>query len=101
MLTDKLTWRAVGQAVLIYLVISGSAVTAQITQPGRATFAKMVANAAAAAGPGGTGSMEKAAAAGFTIGFYATSFRTNWGVWDDKVGGVSLDHLLGSQQERL
>ncbi|MFZ2140358.1 MAG: hypothetical protein WAV78_26110, partial [Xanthobacteraceae bacterium] len=36
-------WRALGQAVLIYLVITSSAATAQDSQPGRATFAEMVA----------------------------------------------------------
>ena len=37
------TWRALGQVVLVYFAISGSAVTAQDVQPGRATFAEMVA----------------------------------------------------------
>jgi hypothetical protein len=42
---DSLRWRALTQAVLIYLAILGSAVpvTAQDTQPARATFAEMVA----------------------------------------------------------
>jgi hypothetical protein len=42
---DSLRWRALAQAVLIYLAILGSAVpvTAQDTQPARATFAEMVA----------------------------------------------------------
>ena len=35
--------RALGQAVLVYLVIASSAATAQDTQPGRGTFAEMVA----------------------------------------------------------
>ena len=37
------TWRALGKVVLVYFAISGSAVTAQDVQPGRATFAEMVA----------------------------------------------------------
>jgi hypothetical protein len=36
-------WRALGQAALIYLTIGASAVTAQDTQPGRTTFAEMIA----------------------------------------------------------
>ena len=36
-------WRALGQAVLVYLAIASSAATAQDSQPGRATFAEMVA----------------------------------------------------------
>jgi hypothetical protein len=32
------TWRALGQVVLVYFAIGGAAVTAQDTQPGRATF---------------------------------------------------------------
>jgi hypothetical protein len=39
----SLTWRALGQAALIYLAIGASAVTAQDTQPGRTTFAEMIA----------------------------------------------------------
>ena len=35
--------RALGQAILIYLAIASSPVTAQDAQPGRATFAEMVA----------------------------------------------------------
>jgi hypothetical protein len=35
--------RALGQAVLVYLAIASSAATAQDTQPGRGTFAEMVA----------------------------------------------------------
>jgi hypothetical protein len=37
------TWRALGQVALVYFAISGSAVTAQDVQPGRATFSEMVA----------------------------------------------------------
>ena len=37
------TWRALGQVVLVYFAVGGAAVTAQDTQPGRATFAEMVA----------------------------------------------------------
>jgi hypothetical protein len=37
------TWRALGQVVLIYLAVGSSAVTAQDTHPGRATFAEMIA----------------------------------------------------------
>jgi hypothetical protein len=36
-------WRALGQAVLVYLAIAKSAATAQDSQPGRGTFAEMVA----------------------------------------------------------
>ena len=36
-------WRVLGQAVLVYLAIASSAATAQDSQPGRATFAEMVA----------------------------------------------------------
>jgi hypothetical protein len=39
----SLAWRAPGQAALIYLTIGASAVTAQDTQPGRTTFAEMIA----------------------------------------------------------
>jgi hypothetical protein len=39
----SLAWRALGQAALIYLAIGASAVTAQDTQPGRTTFAEMIA----------------------------------------------------------
>jgi hypothetical protein len=42
MLMGSLSWRALRQAVLIYLAIGGS-VTAQNTQPARTTFAEMVA----------------------------------------------------------
>src|SRR6476620_12004613 len=37
------TWRALGQVVLLYCAVGGAAVTAQDTQPGRATFAEMIA----------------------------------------------------------
>ena len=37
------TWRALGQVVLVYLTVGSAAVTAQDTQPGRATFAEMIA----------------------------------------------------------
>ena len=37
------TWRALGQVVLVYFAVGGAAVTAQDTQPGRATFAEMIA----------------------------------------------------------
>ena len=37
------TWRALGQVVLVYFAVGGVAVTAQDTQPGRATFAEMIA----------------------------------------------------------
>src|SRR5262245_66059113 len=37
------TWRALGRVVIVYFAISGSSVTAQELQPGRATFAEMVA----------------------------------------------------------
>ena len=36
-------WRALGQAALVYLAIASSAATAQDSQPGRGTFAEMVA----------------------------------------------------------
>jgi hypothetical protein len=45
------TWRGLGQVVLVYFAISGSAVTAQDQQPGRATFAEMVAFARLASVP--------------------------------------------------
>src|SRR5262245_18795502 len=44
-------WRAVGQLVIIYFAINGSALTAQDLQPGRATFAEMVAFARLASVP--------------------------------------------------
>ncbi|SRR6266446_1720536 len=37
------TWRALGQAVLIYLSIGSCALTAQQNQPGRDTFGEMIA----------------------------------------------------------
>src|SRR5262249_28115177 len=37
------TWRALGHVVLVYFAVGGAAVTAQDTQPGRATFAEMIA----------------------------------------------------------
>src|SRR5262249_51472820 len=37
------TWRALGQVVLVYFAFGGAAVAAQNTQPGRATFAEMIA----------------------------------------------------------
>ena len=40
---DSLAWRALGQAAVIYLAIGASAVAAQDTQPGRITFAEMIA----------------------------------------------------------
>jgi hypothetical protein len=45
------TRRGLGQVVLVYFAISGSAVTAQDQQPGRATFAEMVAFARLASVP--------------------------------------------------
>lgn len=44
------TWRALGQVVLVYFAVGGAAVTAQDTQPGRATFAEMIAYARLAVG---------------------------------------------------
>jgi hypothetical protein len=37
------TWRALGQVVLVYFAFGSAAVTAQDSQPGRATFAEMIA----------------------------------------------------------
>jgi hypothetical protein len=45
------TLRALGQVVIVYFAISGSTVTAQDLQPGRATFAEMVAFARLASVP--------------------------------------------------
>jgi hypothetical protein len=45
------TWRALGQVVLVYFAVGGAAVTAQNTQPGRATFAEMIAFARLASVP--------------------------------------------------
>jgi hypothetical protein len=44
-------WRALGQVVLVYFAVRGAAVTAQDTQPGRATFAEMIAFARLASLP--------------------------------------------------
>jgi hypothetical protein len=44
-------WRALGQVVLVYFAVGGAAVTAQDAQPGRATFAEMVAFARLASVP--------------------------------------------------
>src|SRR6266404_8384337 len=44
------TWRAIGQAVSIYLAIGSCAVTAQDNRPSRATFAEMIAYARLAVG---------------------------------------------------
>ena len=45
------TWRALGQVVLVYFAFGSAAVTAQDSQPGRATFAEMIAFARLAAVP--------------------------------------------------
>jgi len=45
------TWRALGQVVLVYFAVGGAAVTAQDAQPGRATFAEMIAFARFASVP--------------------------------------------------
>jgi hypothetical protein len=45
------SWRALGQVIIVYFAINGSAVTAQDLQPGRATFAEMVAFARLASVP--------------------------------------------------
>src|SRR5262249_15889531 len=45
------TWRALGQVVLVYFGVGGAAVTAQEAQPGRATFAEMIAFARLASVP--------------------------------------------------
>src|SRR5258707_2978379 len=45
------TWRALGQVVLVYFGVGGAAVTAEDTQPGRATFAEMIAFARLASVP--------------------------------------------------
>ena len=44
-------WRALGQVVLVYFSVGGAAATAQDTQPGRATFAEMIAFARLASVP--------------------------------------------------
>src|SRR6516164_5056827 len=51
MLMTSPTWRALGQVVLVYCAFGGAAVTAQNTQPGRATFAEMIAFASLASVP--------------------------------------------------
>ena len=45
------TWRALGRVVLVYFAVGGAAVTAQDAQPGRATFAEMIALARLASVP--------------------------------------------------
>jgi len=45
------TWRALGQVALVYFAVGGAAVTAQHAQPGRATFAEMIAFARLASVP--------------------------------------------------
>jgi hypothetical protein len=45
------TWRTLGQVVIVYFAINCSALTAQDLQPGRATFAEMVAFARLASVP--------------------------------------------------
>ena len=45
------TWRVLGPAVLLYFAAGGAAVRAQDTQPGRATFAEMIAFARLASVP--------------------------------------------------
>jgi hypothetical protein len=45
------TWRALGHLVLVYFAVGGAAVPAQDTQPGRATFAEMIAFARLASVP--------------------------------------------------
>jgi hypothetical protein len=45
------TWRALGQVVLVYFAVGGAAVTAQDAQPGRATFAEVIAFARLASVP--------------------------------------------------
>jgi hypothetical protein len=44
-------WRSLGQVVFVYFAVGGAAVTAQETQPGRATFAEMIAFARLASVP--------------------------------------------------
>jgi hypothetical protein len=50
-MTSPSSWRALGQIVLIYFAAGAAAVTAQDTQPGRATFAEMIAFARLASVP--------------------------------------------------
>src|SRR6201987_3262052 len=45
------TWRTLGQVLLVYFAVGGAAVTAQDTQPGRTTFAEMIAFARLASVP--------------------------------------------------
>jgi hypothetical protein len=45
------TWPALGRVVLVYFAVGGAAVTAQDTQPDRATFAEMIAFARLASVP--------------------------------------------------
>src|SRR5262245_57566576 len=45
------TWRALGQVVWVYFAVGGAAVTAQDTQPDRATFAEMIGFAILASVP--------------------------------------------------
>ena len=45
------TWRALGQVVSVYFAVGSAAVTAQDTQPSRATFAEMIAFARLASVP--------------------------------------------------
>jgi hypothetical protein len=45
------TWRALGQIVFVYFAVGAAGVTAQDTQPGRATFAEMIAFARLASVP--------------------------------------------------
>src|SRR5262249_57488543 len=45
------TWRSLGQIVLVYFAVGGAALTAQDTQPGRATFVEMIAFARLASVP--------------------------------------------------
>jgi hypothetical protein len=44
-------WRALGQVVFVYFAVGGASVTAQETQPGRATFAEMIVFARLASVP--------------------------------------------------
>jgi hypothetical protein len=45
------SWQALGRVVLVYFAVGCAAVTAQNTQPGRATFAEMIAFARLASVP--------------------------------------------------
>jgi hypothetical protein len=42
-MTMSMSWRALGQVVLVYFGVGGAAVTAQDSRPARATFAEMIA----------------------------------------------------------